>query len=201
MSKIIRSTAQRQIEHEIPEKFLSFTLDEEIYAINVMSIKKIIEYGSITHLPMMPKYIRGILNLLGEVIPVIDLAVCFGEAAIKADQRTCIIIVEIRFEDELEGKQVLDMGIVVDAVNTVVELFKKDISPPPKIGRQMRSQFIQGIGKIDGRFLVLLNTSQILSVEDFSLLQDLKQQIPQTQLLNDIHTDATSSGSLYGAAQ
>lgn len=194
MGQIIRSTAQRQVEHEIPEKFLSFTLGKEIYAINVMSIKKIIEYGSITHLPMMPKFIRGILNLLGDVVPVIDLAICFGEEAVKPDKQTCIIIVEVRFEDENEGEQVLDMGIVVDAVNNVVELFKKDISPPPKIGRQARTQFIRGIGKIDQHFLVLLNASQILSVDDFSMLQEIKQQAPQVDALAESHTQADMAG-------
>jgi len=194
MGQIIRSTAQRQVEHEIPEKFLSFTLGKETYAINVMSIKKIIEYGNTTHLPMMPKFIRGILNLLGNIIPVIDLAVCFGEEAVKPNKQTCIIIVEVRFEDETEGEQVLDMGIVVDSVNNVVELLKKDISPPPRIGRQVRTQFIQGIGKIDEHFLVLLNVSQILSVEDFSMLQDIKQQVPHPEPLAESHTESEMAG-------
>ncbi len=190
MGQIIRSAAQRQIEHEIPQKFLSFTLGDEVYAISAMSIKKIIEYGHITYLPMMPKFIRGILNLSGNVIPVIDLSVCFGEAGVKPDRQTCIIIVEVRFKDENEGEQVLDMGVVVDAVNTVVALLKKDISPPPRIGRQVKTQFIQGIGKIEEDFLVLLNASQILSVEDFSMLQAIKQQAPRTEEMAEVEANA-----------
>ncbi len=195
MGQIIRNVAQRQIEHEIPEKFLSFSQGAEAYAINVMSIKKIIEYGHITHLPMMPRFICGILNLQGHVVPVIDLGVCFGGAAVQPNKQTCIVIVEVRFNDETDGEQLLDIGMVVDAVNNVVALLKSDISPPPKFGQQIKTQFIQGIGKVGEDFLVLLEASQILSVEDFSVLQNIKQQAPQADSLGAIHEEVEMPGA------
>ncbi len=154
----------------VPDKYLTFELGKDVYAIEVMRIKKIIEFGSITHIPMVPPYIRGILNLLGDVVPVIDLQICFGEKGSEQTRRTCIVIVEIK-----RGDKTIDMGVVVDAVNNVIELLPSDISPAPELGDNIKTNFILGVGKIKEQFILLLDMNNVLSMEQLQQLQKLQQ--------------------------
>lgn len=174
MGPILRAERQPVME-DAPVKYLTFQLRAEIYAIEVMQIKKVIEYGEITHVPMVPDYVRGILNLLGEVVPVVDLPVCFGEAPTEATRRTCIVIVETRRPDD---DVVVDVGIVVDTVNNVIELPPKDIAPPPALGNAVRTRFMKGVGKINEQFIILLEMDTILSLDELAVLEQVKQQAP-----------------------
>jgi len=115
-------------------------LDDEMFAIGILSIREIIEYGFVTEVPMTPPFIRGVINLRGAVVPVVDLAVRFGRPARDNTKRTCIVIVDI---ESAKGSQ--EMGVVVDAVNEVLEIPPDDIEPPPEFGARIRSDFIKGM--------------------------------------------------------
>ncbi|MCP4695676.1 MAG: chemotaxis protein CheW [Gammaproteobacteria bacterium] len=165
MGQIIRSPKQAVTAEITPDQYLTFRLGDEIYGISVLRIKKIIEFGNVTRLPMMPSFICGILNLLGKAVPVIDLLRRFGESSKPATKHTCIVIVEV--QSTIQGKgSAADMGIVVDAVDDVVNLLPENIAPAPDLGKQIRSAFIQGIGKSDNAFVTLLNMDAVFSEEE-----------------------------------
>lgn len=149
-----------------PQQHLSFNLDGETYAIGILHIKEIIEYGQLTVVPMMPPYIRGVINLRGSVVPVVDMAVRFGRERTEVKRRTCIIILEVAAG---EGQQ--EIGVVVDAVNEVLEIPDSEIEPPPSFGTGIRSEFIRGMGKQDSRFIIILNVDRLLSVDELSMLE------------------------------
>jgi purine-binding chemotaxis protein CheW len=148
-----------------PKQYLTFVLGGEIYAVGILAVKEIIEYAGLTSVPMMPEAIRGVINLRGAVVPVMDLAARFGRQASEITKRTCIIIVEV----EQGGEQQV-IGVMVDAVNAVLEIAAADIEPAPSFGARIRSDFIAGMGKVNGKFVILLDASQVLSVQEISAL-------------------------------
>ena len=148
------------------QQYLTFVLDEEMFAIGILSIREIIEYGFVTDVPMTPPFIRGVLNLRGAVVPVIDLAVRFGRQARENSKRTCIVIVDIEADN---GSQ-QQMGVVVDAVSEVLEIADSDIEPPPEFGARIRNDFIKSMGKINGKFVVILDLNRVLSVEEVAVI-------------------------------
>ncbi|WP_462116057.1 chemotaxis protein CheW [Lysobacter xanthus] len=151
-------------------QYLTFALAEEMFAIDIRGIKEIIEYGGLTTVPMMPAFIRGVINLRGAVVPVIDLSVRFGRAPTVLGRRTCIVIIEVANDT---GWQ--DVGVVVDAVSEVVEIPAGSIEPPPSFGARIRTEFISGMGLLDGGFVILLDVQRVLSVEEMTGLADLAQ--------------------------
>jgi purine-binding chemotaxis protein CheW len=142
-------------------QYLTFVLGREVFAIGILAIKEIIEYDELTSVPMMPDCIRGVINLRGAVVPVMDLALRFGRASSPVTKRTCIVIVEGEQNGERE-----DIGVVVDAVNAVLDIPASEIEPPPAFGAKIRTEFIQGLGKVNGKFVILLNVARVLAVEE-----------------------------------
>jgi purine-binding chemotaxis protein CheW len=122
---------------------------------------------------MMPEYLRGVINLRGLVVPVIDLAVRFARPASPVTKRTCIVIVEI----ELDGER-HDIGAVVDAVNAVVEIPASDVEPPPSFGARIRTDFIAGMGKVDGPFVILLDSRHVLAPAELESLAGALESPP-----------------------
>ncbi len=153
------------------QQYLTFALDSEMFAVGTLSVKEIIEYGQLTVVPMMPDFIRGVINLRGAVVPVIDLAARFGRGEKKITRRTCIVIIEVPNDD---GQQ--DIGVVVDAVSEVLEIPAGDIEPPPTFGAKIRSDFIAGMGKVNGRFVILLDVGKVLSVDEITTLATVSDQ-------------------------
>lgn len=149
---------------EEQQQYLTFLLGKETFAISILGVKEIIEYGTLTAVPMMPECVRGVINLRGRVVPVVDLAVRFDRPHTVPGRRTCIVIVEVNGE---EGEQ-RDIGIIVDAVNQVIEIPAADIEPAPAFGANVRGEFIQGMGKVDGRFVIILHVAQVLSIEEMA---------------------------------
>jgi purine-binding chemotaxis protein CheW len=147
------------------QQFLTFTLGSEMFAVGTLSVKEIIEYGQLTEVPMMPDFIRGVINLRGAVVPVIDLGARFGRGETKITRRTCIVIIEVP-----SGEEKQDIGVVVDAVSEVLEIPSSEIEPPPAFGAKIRADFIQGMGKVDGKFVILLDVGKVLSVDEISTL-------------------------------
>ena len=163
----------RQAAADGPQQYLTFLLGGEMFAVAILNVKEIIEYGNLTEIPMMPPFIRGVINLRGAVVPVIDLAARFGGAESQVGKRSCIVILEVSEADSRH-----DIGVMVDAVSEVIEIPGSEIEPPPSFGARIRADFIQGMGKVAGRFVIILNIVKVLSVDEIALLA----QVASTQV-------------------
>ena len=146
-------------------QYLTFLLSGEMYAVGILNVKEIIEYGQLTEIPMMPAFIRGVINLRGAVVPVIDLAARFGGHQTESSRRTCLVIIALS-----NGHDHHDIGVVVDAVSEVLEVSGADIEPAPAFGAKIRADFIEGMGKIGGKFVIILDIQKVLSVEEIASL-------------------------------
>jgi purine-binding chemotaxis protein CheW len=163
VAAITRTTATA--ERHDQNQYLTFMLGKETFAVGILCIKEILEYEAPTDVPMMPAFVRGIVNLRGAVVPVIDLALRFGRSSTPTTKKTCIVIIET---DTNNAPQVF--GVVVDAVNEVLEIPDSDIESAPSFGTTVRTDFIQGMGKVRDRFVIILNVAAALSVEDMASL-------------------------------
>lgn len=152
------------------QQYLTFTLGGEMFAVGILNVKEIIEYGNLTEIPMMPAFIRGVINLRGAVVPVVDLAARFGGRQTQVQRRTCIVIIEMRI-----GEDKQDLGVIVDAVSEVLEIPGSEIEPPPTFGAKIRADFISGMGKINGKFVIILDIHRVLSVDEMSALAAIGQ--------------------------
>ena len=142
-------------------QYLTFVLGGEVFALGILAIKEIIEYSDLTTVPMTPQYVRGVINLRGAVVPVLDLLARFARQPSPVTKRTCIVIVEIN-----AGGERHDIGLVVDAVNAVLDIPAGDIEPPPGFGATVRTEYIQGMAKVNNRFVILLDADQALAAEE-----------------------------------
>jgi purine-binding chemotaxis protein CheW len=156
-----------------PAQYLTFMLAQEQFAIGILNIKEIIEYHGVTEVPMMPGCVRGVINLRGAVVPVMDLLARFGRPASEVTKRTCVVIVEVE-----SGGESQVIGLVVDAVNEVLDIAVSDIEPAPSFGARIRSDFIQGVGKVRGKFVLLLDVDRALSLDD--VLAGVDQSHPES---------------------
>ncbi|UTH75048.1 chemotaxis protein CheW [Chromobacterium sp. IIBBL 290-4] len=152
-------------------QFLTFQMAGETFAIGILRIREILEYVRPTVVPLMPAFIRGVMNLRGAVVPVIDLALRFARDETLVHRRTCIVIIEIEHEEQCQL-----IGILVDAVHEVLAIPDSEIEPPPQFGNQIRADFIEGMAKIDNGFVILLNVDKVLSMNEISLLTELSRQ-------------------------
>jgi purine-binding chemotaxis protein CheW len=153
MANLLEATEQTQ--------FLTFLLAEESYAVSILRVREIIEYDTVTRVPNMPTSIRGVINLRGAVVPVVDLAVRFGLRDCQVTKRTCVIIAEV----EVGGERLV-MGLMADAVSQVIDLPPADIEPPPAFGTRVRVDFLKGLGKIGKKFVLILDLDRALSHTD-----------------------------------
>ena len=145
------------------KQYLTFMLGGEMFSIDILCIKEIIWYASLTEVPMMPACIRGVINLRGAVVPVMDLSSRFGKPSTPVTKSSCIVIIEVATQVEGERQ---NMGVVVDSVQAVLEIPASEIEPPPSFGAKIRPDFIEGIGKVNGKFVILLNVNRVLSTEE-----------------------------------
>lgn len=168
MGELMQTTGEEGADMDATSKFLTFYLSGSVYGIQIDSVKEIIEYGGVTHVPMTPEYIRGVINLRGRVVPVIDLGARLEKGTHEVTKRTCIIIVEVQSESES-----CDIGFVVDLVNEVIDIQPDDIEPAPSFGADIRVDFIAGMAKLGEGFTVLLDLQNVLSVEELSELSEV----------------------------
>jgi purine-binding chemotaxis protein CheW len=152
------------------ERYLTFALAGEVYALPILDITEIMEYRALTVVPMMPGFLRGVINLRGRVVPVVDMAARFSHGHTDVARRTSIIIVETPNVGDDGVTATSSMGIMVDAVNKVVHLGEEDIEPPPAFGAGIRSDFISGMAKYDGHFVIILDVSHVLSLDEMVAL-------------------------------
>jgi purine-binding chemotaxis protein CheW len=146
-------------------KYLTFSLVDEEYGIGILKIKEIIGMLPITSVPQTPEFVKGVINLRGKVIPVMDLRLRFGMPPIEYSERTCIIVVEIAGQ-----AGTVQIGIVVDAVSEVLNIKRDDIEETPTFGTKLNTGYILGMAKMEGGVKILLNIDQVLSGDDLSLL-------------------------------
>jgi purine-binding chemotaxis protein CheW len=142
-------------------QYLTFYLGGEEYAIGILGVKEILEYPTVTTVPQTPPWIRGVINLRGAVVPVVDLAVKFGLPSSPVTKRTCVVIVETT----LEATRAV-MGIQVDAVSQVMDLAPEAIQPAPAFGTQVRVDFLQGMATVGPKFVLLLDVDKVLSASE-----------------------------------
>jgi purine-binding chemotaxis protein CheW len=152
------------------QQYLTFHLSGEMYAVGTLSVKEIIEYERLTTVPMMPDSIRGVINLRGSVVPVVDLSARFGGKQAEITRRTCIVILEVLASDEDHV-----IGVVVDTVSEVLEIALDDIEPAPSFGAKIRTDFIEGMAKVDGAFVILLDIGQVLSVDEIAAFAEVSE--------------------------
>ena len=146
-------------------QYLTFTLGTEVFAMDIRTVREIIQYGPMTTVPLMPGFVRGVINLRGAVVPVIDLQARFGRHAAEVGKKTCIVI----FDAVRSGERV-ELGLLVDAVSEVIEIAADAIEPPPNFGSSVRRDFIRGMGKVAGRFVIILEPDRALDVEEMAQL-------------------------------
>jgi purine-binding chemotaxis protein CheW len=166
-SLTLQSQSRAPALQEVPliQQFLTLTLGEELYALPIEHIREIIEFGGLTEIPMMPAFLRGVINLRGAVVPVIDLSVRFGRERTAIGRRTCIVIVEVLQDDAAQM-----LGIIVDAVNEVLAVEANQVETRPAFGARIRADFIAGILNRNEQFVIVLDIRQVLSVEEISEL-------------------------------
>ena len=165
MGALVRKEVQVAVASQEQGQYLTFLLGGEMFAIGILGIKEIIEYGSLTTVPMMPEFIRGVINLRGAVVPVVDLSARFGRQSTEVTRRSCIVIIEAEAENEKH-----DVGVVVDSVSEVLEIPDAEIEPAPSFGAKIRSDFIHGMGKVGGKFVIILDADKVLSVDEMAML-------------------------------
>ena len=165
-----RPLASKAAAQEVTEQkqYLTFILGGEMFSLSILCIKEIIWYSNLTEVPMMPECIRGVINLRGAVVPVMDLSARFGKPSTPVTKNTCIVIVEVD-SPATDGER-QNMGIVVDAVQAVLEIPATEIEPAPTFGTKIRSDFIEGIAKVNGKFVILLNVNNVLSTEEIGAM-------------------------------
>lgn len=144
----------------IAGKYLTVALGNESYGIAILKVREIIRMQKITHVPQMPAYVKGVINLRGRVIPVVDLRVKFGLAAEFAD-RTCIVVVQVKLLNE----QVVHMGLIVDSVEEVVTLNASEIEPTPDFGTKLNTEYLLGMAKVKGQVKTLLDIERVVAPE------------------------------------
>ena len=169
------SAQQVAVSADETQQYLTFSLGKKMFGIGILNIREIIEYGNVTTVPMMPAFVRGVINLRGSVVPVIDLAARFGRPPCEITRRSCIIIVEMGHDGER-----LQLGMVVDTVSEVLEIPDSQIEPPPAFGAKIRTDFIAGMGKVNDSFIILLNMNNVLAVDEMAMLAQMSES--QTQL-------------------
>jgi len=174
MAKANTNAAVAAAPVEQAAQYLTFVLGAETFAIGIMAIKEIIEYSSLTEVPMMPPYVRGVINLRGAVVPVLDLPVRFGKAASEVTKRTCIVIIEVAL-----GSERHTLGLVVDAVNAVLDIPTSEIEPPPAFGASIRTEFIGGMVKVNSKFVILLDVEHALAADEVQALTEIQQDQAQ----------------------
>ncbi len=146
--------------------YLTFKLDEEVFALEILKVREVLDFEKVTKVPRTPEFMRGVINLRGSVVPVVDLRLKFGLTKTEQTVDACIIIAEINL-----GGETTILGTLADAVHEVIELEPDAIDPAPKIGTRLNTEFIKGMGKRDDEFIIILDIDLVFSAEEMALVQ------------------------------
>lgn len=154
-------------------QYLTFKLDDEVFAIDISQVREVLDFTMITKVPRTPEFMRGVINLRGSVVPVVDLRLKFGMSQTEKTVNTCIIIVEVAVD-----KETTILGALADSVQEVLDLGPDHIEPAPKIGTRLNTAFIRGMGKRDNKFTIILDIDKIFSTDELVLVQAGQAEAP-----------------------
>ena len=146
-------------------QYLTFRLDGEVFALGIDKVREVLDFTEMTKVPQTPDFMRGVINLRGNVVPVVDMRLKFGMARTEKTVNTCIIITEI----DLEGETTV-IGALADSVQEVLDLEPEQIEPPPRIGTRLRTEFIKGMGKRDEQFIIILDIDRVFSSDELAVV-------------------------------
>jgi purine-binding chemotaxis protein CheW len=147
-------------------QYLTFKLDQEIYALDITQVREVLDFSEITKVPRMPEFMRGVINLRGGVVPVVDLRLKFGMTRTEKTVDTCIIIIDLA----IGGENTL-LGALADSVQEVLTMEPDQIVPPPKIGTRLNTEFIKGMGKKNDEFVIIIDIDKVFSLDEMAVLQ------------------------------
>ncbi|MEW5010376.1 MAG: chemotaxis protein CheW [Cycloclasticus sp.] len=186
MNDIVVSTAENgdAVNTAPPSQYLTFLVSKERLGININDVNEIIEISNMTRVPMTPDYIRGVINLRGSVVPVIDLSARLGHQPSEVGKRSCIVLVEVFSDDGMQN-----LGMLVDQVDEILDIPAEHIQAAPSFGSHIRTEFIQAMGRVGDDFIILLDISRVLSVTELAQLQQVSSA-SQTALLLDEAVDS-----------
>lgn len=159
-------------------QYLSFTLREESFAVEIEKVREVLDVTTLTRIPRMPEYLSGVINLRSNVVPVVDLGLVLGMTPIEKTVNTSIMIVEIGVPGEENSVQ---MGVLTDSVQAVLELSDEEIEPVPRMGTNLNTDFIRGMGRQDEKFLILLDIDRVLASEGKAVLREMAAGQPVEQ--------------------
>ena len=149
------------------KQFVTFQLGDELFGVEVHRTREVLNLISITSVPQTPDYMLGVINLRGQVVPVIDMRCKLGMPTVEASRDTCIVVLEVMVEDEP-----VVVGAQADAVREVLEIRKDQIEPAPKLGSRLKTEFIHGMGRVDDQFIILLDIDRVFSSEELAVVMD-----------------------------
>jgi purine-binding chemotaxis protein CheW len=150
-------------------QYLTFKLEGEVFALDVGKVREILDYTNITKVPQTPEFMKGVINLRGSVVPVVDMRLKFGVASQEKTVDTCIIVLEINIDNEATV-----LGALVDSVQEVFELEPSQIEPAPRIGTKLRTEFILGMGKRNDHFVIILDIDKVFSIEELDMANNIR---------------------------
>jgi purine-binding chemotaxis protein CheW len=152
-------------------QYLTFKLEDEVFALDISKVREVLDFTTITKVPRTPEFMRGVINLRGSVVPVVDLRLKFGMSRTEKTVNTCIIITEVTVDNETTV-----LGALADSVQEVMDLEPGNIEPAPKIGTRLNTEFIRGMGKRDNTFVIILDIDKVFSVDELALVQAKQEE-------------------------
>ncbi len=167
--------------------YLTFKLDQEIFSIDVSQVREVLDLTAITKVPRAPEFMRGVINVRGNVVPVVDLRVKFGMLKVESTVNTRIIVMDLALDDEN-----VVLGAIADSVHEVLELASDLIEPPPKIGSRWQTEFIRGIGKRDDQFIMILDVDRVFSSNDLTIVEENSRITEQPGLEETTEAELTA---------
>ena len=159
-------------------QYLTFKLADEVFAIEVSKVREVLDFTTITKIPRTPDFMSGVINLRGNVVPVVDLRLCFEMSKTQKTVNTCIVVVEML----IEGESTI-IGALADSVEEVIDLEPEHIQPAPKMGTQIRTEFIKGMGTRDAQFIMILDIDRVFSAEELSAVRSAEGSKPLAEVL------------------
>jgi purine-binding chemotaxis protein CheW len=149
-------------------QYLTFKLGDEIFGTDVAKVREVLDFTAVTKIPRTPEFMSGVINLRGSVVPVVDLRLCFHMSKTERTKNTCIVVVEVM----LEGEATV-IGALTDSVVEVIDLEPGQIQPAPRIGTQIKTEFIKGMGRVDSHFIMILDIDRVFSAEELSVVRNV----------------------------
>ena len=159
------------------QQYVTFSLGEELFGVVVSRTREILSLTPVTKVPQTPEYLLGVINLRGQVVPVVDMRLKLGLTAGADTEDTCIIVVDVQIDGE-----VITVGALADAVREVMDIRSDQIEPPPRLGTRLKTEFINGMGKVDEQFMILLNIDKIFNSDEFAWVQDAAESAVDEEL-------------------